>query len=76
MVLLNARPFNSLLKDTLSDQGWILCIDAIPRMVLGAFSTAYQGKSSEPANPLQTVYEITDSAGSPNAQTRKHHAGS
>ena len=50
--------------------------DAIPRMVLRALSTAYQAKSSEPANSLQTVCGVTGSAGSPIAQTLGYHAGS
>ena len=51
-------------------------IDAIPRMVLEALSTAYQGKSSEPANSLQTVWGVTGSIGSPIEQTHRYPAGS
>ena len=50
-------------------------IDAIPRMVLETLSAAYQGKSSEPANSLQTVWEVSGSIGSIE-QTYRYPAGS
>ena len=45
-------------------------------MVSGSLSTAYQGRSSEPAIFLQTICGVTGYAGSPISQTHRYHVES